>query len=477
MSVLDIFSLLEWIYQYLTSFEKFGIKDDSLSNGYLTLVNAYKRKIHLQIYPMITNVLIRERNSEIEVQKRVLYTHSPSDIFKIFLEVFEVLSKQPMKELILGVLEVIHEVFSQYQRALYQMITMDRTLSFEYLVAINNNFGRFFDFAESLLDSCKGNKNLSEEEYNKAFDQRTVQIYFSKISAQLVERITDETWVEVGKYFDGPFLELDLETILNKVFQVFESKIEMMNKQTSREVWKSYLNRTVVSIIQVLFSSFSKIKKKKSEDAVEKIQKDYDKVEEMFSDFMSKRILRPGLEVLGDIKNFFESSVDFLSISVGKMRKDHGPAFNITTVKALLSLRSDMTKQEKNKCLALCKELLDDYKDEGTVKNTGIFNNVDTRSAAQEFNQEMKEKTEGEGEGDQEIITIEDEDEEEMDLGDFLKEGGIDVDELDEKIEETEIDKKKRERKAKKKKIKEKKIVGREDMCGWLYKSNDDLRK
>ena len=177
----------------------------------------------------------------------------------------------------------------------------------------------------------------------------------------------------------------------------------------------------------------------------------------MFSEYMSKRMIRPGLEVLGDIKNFFETTVDFLSISVGKMRKDHGPAFNITTVKALLSLRTDMKKDEKNRALALIKEVLDEYKDEGVIRNTGIFNSVDTASAAKEFNEEMKEDKEGEGEDNNEDI------EEEIDLDDFLKEGGIDVEDLDEKMEETEIDKRKEE-KLKKKLKKQKTIVGKEDM-------------
>mmetsp|Transcript_7366 Transcript_7366/g.6888 ORF Transcript_7366/g.6888 Transcript_7366/m.6888 type:complete len:109 (-) Transcript_7366:190-516(-) len=107
----------------------------------------------MQIYPMITNVLIREREGHIETDADgKLYTHSPNDIFKIFLEVFEVLLKKPMKELILGVLEVLHEIFSQYQRALFQMISMDTSLSFDYLVAINNNFSKFFDLTDTLLN-------------------------------------------------------------------------------------------------------------------------------------------------------------------------------------------------------------------------------------------------------------------------------------------------------------------------------------
>lgn len=72
-----------------------------------------------------------------------------------------------MKELILGVLEILHQVFTQYQRALYQMINMDQTLTNDYLIAINNNFSRFFDFIELLLSPLKTNENITEQEIDK----------------------------------------------------------------------------------------------------------------------------------------------------------------------------------------------------------------------------------------------------------------------------------------------------------------------
>jgi hypothetical protein len=395
MTPLDIYALLEWLHQYLTSLKRFGINDDSLENGYHTLVNAYKRKIHMQIYPMITNVLIRERDGNIEESESgELYTHSPADIFKIFMEVFDVISKQPMKELVLGVLEILHEVFSQYQRALYQMITMDTSLTMDYLIAINNNFSRFFDFIEGLLSLLESNDSVNEEEVTNSFDQRTVQQYFAKITAKIVDRVANETWLSVQKFYSASYLDLEIEDTLNKSFQIFEEKINLMNKQTTREVWKSYLNKSISAYIQVLFNSFSKIKSQKSEHAINKIQEDYVKIQEIFSEYMSKRLLRAGLEVLGDIKNFFESSIDFLPISVGKMRKDHGPAFNMNTIKALLSLRSDLSKENKTQVLNDSKDVLDQYKDDNMSNRSGIFSNVDTASAAKEFNEEMKDPEE-----------------------------------------------------------------------------------
>jgi len=240
MNPLDILCLLEWVYEYYTLLKKFGVTDDALNNGYLTLVNAYKRKIHMQIYPMITNVLIRERDAKIEESDSgYLYTHSPNDIFKIFNEVFDILSKKPMKELVLGVLEIEHEVFSQYQRALHQMISMDTSLKLDYLIALNNNFSKFFDRIEILLEPLKYNENITEQEVEEAFDQRTVQQYFAKITTKVMERITEQTWNEVGHYFlRTNYLELDLENVLNKCMKVFDEKVQLMNKQTAREVWK-----------------------------------------------------------------------------------------------------------------------------------------------------------------------------------------------------------------------------------------------
>jgi hypothetical protein len=67
---------------------------------------------------------------------------------------------------------------------------------------------------------------------------------------------------------------------------------------------------------------------------------------EFFEEVMNKKAVKRGIEVLGDLKNFFESSIDFIPVSVEKMRKIHGPSFNLTTVKALMNLRVDLGKEE-----------------------------------------------------------------------------------------------------------------------------------
>ncbi len=85
------------------------------------------------------------------------------------------------------------------------------------------------------------------------------------------------------------------------------------------------------------------------------------------------------VEVILDLENFFDSSVDFIQVSVEKMRKTHGPSFNFNTVKALLALRQGMSKSDKESVLKECKEILDSFKSEDFKGiQDGIFSNIDT---------------------------------------------------------------------------------------------------
>jgi hypothetical protein len=94
---------------------------------------------------------------------------------------------------------------------------------------------------------------------------------------------------------------------------------------------------------------------------------------------MTARSMKSGIEVLDDLVSFFESSPAFISVACEKLRKTHGPTFKLATVKAILNLRTDMTKDERLLALKVCGEILDSFKNvqENTTKK-GIFSNLDT---------------------------------------------------------------------------------------------------
>ena len=101
---------------------------------------------------------------------------------------------------------------------------------------------------------------------------------------------------------------------------------------------------------------------------------------------MTKRARKSGIEVLDDLVSFFQSSVAFISVACEKIRKTHGPTFKMSTVKALLNLRTDLSKEERAQAIKVCQEILDSFKDskyDNSLQKKGIFNNLDITQAVQ----------------------------------------------------------------------------------------------
>jgi len=83
LSAFDTLSLVDWCHIYLKQLKQFGITDTYLQNGFNNLCNAYSRKIHSQINPIIVNILQQEAdygNSVHEMGDCVLMTNAPTDL-------------------------------------------------------------------------------------------------------------------------------------------------------------------------------------------------------------------------------------------------------------------------------------------------------------------------------------------------------------------------------------------------------------
>lgn len=283
-------------------------------------------------------------------------------------------------------------------------------------------------------------------------------------------KVSDEAYLQNSEYFKTDFMSLNLEEILHKSIQIYEEQADKMNISASREAWKNFMKKSMAAYIQCLMNSSTKIKQKKSDEAIEKIKHDYSCFEDVFKEYMTSKAMRPSLEVLGDIKNFFEASPDFLMVYIENMRKLHGPSFNTTTVKALLNLRTDMNSKEKAAIFSECKDILSRYSSSDKGTTDGIFNNIDTQGGAAEFLEEMTAKNEADGDAGVDpsyIDQFKDPDEEEFDMDAFLKEGGIDLQDLDEKQIHDAKEQKKKEKLKNRDKIVE--IKGDENMKGFLF--------
>jgi hypothetical protein len=167
--------------------------------------------------------------------------------------------------------------------------------------------------------------------------------------------------------------------------------------------------------------------------------------------------------------SFFESSPTFIQMACEKLRKTHGAAFKLSTVKALMQLRTDLTREEKREALNSCREVLTSYKREEMMGGSqrshmkGIFDQLDTKQAEMNFQKDEEE------EGGHDKVE-DDEDDPGFDIEDFLREGGINLDELDEDEQEITGENKTGEEE-------EEKIVGSNKMSGYLYKQGVSMKK
>ena len=101
-------SLVDWTYQYNVDLSKFGVKDGLIENGYITICQAYAKKIHSQIVPLMVGILKSEKEQEAveEDGHGVLFTNAPYDMVKILEMSFEIVLTEGIKELSLRVVRI-----------------------------------------------------------------------------------------------------------------------------------------------------------------------------------------------------------------------------------------------------------------------------------------------------------------------------------------------------------------------------------
>jgi hypothetical protein len=157
-----------------------------------------------------------------------------------------------------------------------------------------------------------------------------------------------------------------------------------------------------------------------------------------FKDVAGENLTKETLKIIDDFLNFLDVSPDMISLSCSKIREFNGPQFTISTVKALINLRCDLNKDEKNEAINSCKIILDNFaNDESSLnKNNGLLSNLES-----EINQ--KEKQEREEESKEEILegiedSIQCKKRKTISLADFLNIDGFDENDLDLNPEEKE---------------------------------------
>lgn len=110
--------MVDWNFQYLNSLKKYGIREDTLANGLEQICNAYARKTHSQITPLILGIIQTDADYENAWEadhKGLVFTSMPDSIMRLFFEAFKIVRIKKIKQLILKMLAVYYDITVQIQ--------------------------------------------------------------------------------------------------------------------------------------------------------------------------------------------------------------------------------------------------------------------------------------------------------------------------------------------------------------------------
>lgn len=107
----ETLSMIDFAYTYICKKRKFGVSDDYLKNGFMVLCNAYGRKIHSQLIPLILGILEGEKTFQYETDyEGIVNTVAPEGLIKLFFEAFQVVKIKGIKDLMLKLLKIYEEI-------------------------------------------------------------------------------------------------------------------------------------------------------------------------------------------------------------------------------------------------------------------------------------------------------------------------------------------------------------------------------
>jgi hypothetical protein len=127
--------------------------------------------------------------------------------------------------------------------------------------------------------------------------------------------------------------------------------------------------------------------------------------------------MKSGIEVIEDLVTFFECSTAFMSVPTEKLRRTQGKQFNFKIISALMELRQDLTSDEKKEALKICKDIIENFRDDLNKISGGkasIFDKVDAKQVDKNNPSTVVKK-----------VVEEEEVAEDFNMDDFLNEGGL----------------------------------------------------
>lgn len=344
---------------------------------------------------IIESILKSEREVKaVSSSDNLLITNGPYDLFKLIYSIFEIFKKEnfKIKYIIQQFLSLTKECISQYLIGIDCVVSRtDLEIDIEFLIAIANNSPKLNSQYEELIESIKNMKILTEDEVDEAASHRKVINLLMLTSNNAMIRFVTDLSDNFLPLFEENFMILEISKILQITFNTYAKFTRYMHHSIQRKTWGEVVKSILFYYIKSLLTTAGK-KIKKIEDLTKKIRTDKQEILEAFEEVAGENLVKETLKILDDFLDFLDVSTEMIGLSCSKIREYNGPQFTISTVKALINLRCDFNKEEKNDAINSCKIILDNFHDvEGVKRNSGLLENLESEIKLKE-NQEKEEQ-------------------------------------------------------------------------------------
>lgn len=206
-----------------------------------------------------------------------------------------------------------------------------------------------------------------------------------------ISRAVFDTACPIIKAFDIQFMNLDIDAILELTFNTYGNDISFMHMVTQKKCWNEVLKLTLYQYIRSLLTTAHK-KVKKLDELIDKLKKDKEIMQLAYERTLGPNLTTETLKIIDDFLDFLDVSSYMISVSCAKLREFNGPSFTLATAKALINIRIDLSKAEKNEAIDSCKEVIEKYVDtsKNGNRNKGFFDNLNKDLIDQEKKDNMQ---------------------------------------------------------------------------------------
>ena len=146
---------------------------------------------------------------------------------------------------------------------------------------------------------------------------------------------------------------------MQQFFDVFSPIFNMLMPAYAKKLWNFIFGEFCDLYIQMIIVMSMKYKVTEKEVLQDKLETEIEIIEDLFKDKLTKKIFEDNKIKLSKLISVFTSPADSLNTLFGDLIVGMGDKFNEKSIKCILRIRSDLSKDEKHEILKELKQVND----------------------------------------------------------------------------------------------------------------------